>query len=370
VIDAEILGQRIAETRTRAGLTQAEVAAAISMPRSALTKIEAGDRRVTALELARIAEALDYRIEWLLDDPPAAITSHRNTQDPGAPSPRIDLVIERVARNVEFVAEENERFSLETAPVQQVPATAAEAETLAASARELLGLDPLGPVTGLADKVAAIGLLVFVLDLGAETADAATILLEAGAAGVVNGALHTGRRRLALAHELGHYLVADDFTVDWRVAEYQPGQQRESLLDRFARAMLLPAADVKANWSDYSTGDGDLRTAAVRLASEYRVDMATLAMRLVELQVLGRSEASKVRTVRTTRADIVELNLVVADEMAPPALPRAFEAAVLQLYRSETISAARAVDLLLDTWEEDALPPLPRRSEAEIWQYV
>jgi len=212
--------------------------------------------------------------------------------------------------------------------------------------------------------------LVFVLDLGAETADAATILLEAGAAGVVNGALRTGRRRLALAHELGHYLVADDFTVDWRVAEYQNGQQRESLLDRFARAMLLPAADVKAHWSDYSRGDGDLRTAAVRLASEYRVDMATLAMRLVELQVLGRSEASKVRTVRTTRADIVELNLVVADEMAPPALPRAFEAAVLQLYRSETISPARAVDLLLDTWDEDALPPLPRRSEAEIWQYV
>src|SRR5262249_9239289 len=178
--------------------------------------------------------ALDHRIEWFLDDPPAAIVSHRNTQDPGAPSPRIDLVIERVARNVEFVVELNEQFSLRPAPVHQVPTTAAEAEKLAASVRELLGLDPLGPVTGLADKVGTIGLLVFVLDLGAETADAATILLKAGAAGVVNGALRTGRRRLALAHELGHYLAACDFTCDWRVAEHQRRPPPESPPNRIA----------------------------------------------------------------------------------------------------------------------------------------
>jgi Zn-dependent peptidase ImmA (M78 family)/DNA-binding XRE family transcriptional regulator len=370
VLDREALGQRIAEARGRAGLTQAELAAAIEMSRSTLTKIETGARRVTALELSRIAVALNIRFEWLLEDAPAAIVSHRNAQDPGAPSPRIDGVIERVARNVEFVLDQNERFSLQTAPLQPVPTSAREAETLATSARELLVLEPHEPAVGLAGKTAALGLLVFALDLGTEAADAATILLRSGGATVVNGALRTGRRRLALAHELGHYLVADDFTVDWRVAEYREEQQRESHLDRFARALLLPAAEVKSRWTDYSTGDGDLRTAAVRLASEYRVDMATLAMRLAELEVLGHSEVRKVRTVRTTRADIVELNLVVAQEMEPPALPRAFEAAVLQLYRSETISAARAVDLLLDTWDEDALPPLPPRSEAEIWQYV
>lgn len=370
MVDAEILGRRIAEARGRAGVTQAELASAISMSRPALTKLEAGDRRVTALELARIAEALDVRIEWFLQEAPAAIISHRNAQDPAAPSPSMDLVIERVARNVEFVIEQNERFSLRTAPVQPMPTSVADAEALARTARELLGLDALEPATGLADKVAALGLMVFALDLGIEAADAATILLRTGAATVVNGALRTGRRRLALAHELGHYLVADDFTVDWRVAEYQDGQQRESLLDRFARALLLPGAAIQSRWDAYRTGEGDARTAAVRIASEYRVDMATLANRLREVGTLGYGEANTVRAVHTTRADIVELNLVVADELAHPALPRAYEVAVLQLFRSETVSPARAIDLLLDTWDEEGLPALPKRSEDAIWQYV
>jgi transcriptional regulator with XRE-family HTH domain len=51
-------GERIATACNRAGLTQAELASAISVDRSALTKIEIGSRRVSALELTRIAEAL------------------------------------------------------------------------------------------------------------------------------------------------------------------------------------------------------------------------------------------------------------------------------------------------------------------------
>jgi hypothetical protein len=51
-------------------------------------------------------------------------------------------------------------------------------------------------------------------------------------------------------------------------------------------------------------------------------------------------------------------------------LPRVYERSVLRLYRAETISAARALDLLLDTWEEDGLPPLAERREEEVWQYL
>lgn len=42
------------------------------------------------MELARVTEALDVRIEWFVEDAPAAIVSRRNAQDPGAPSPRIE----------------------------------------------------------------------------------------------------------------------------------------------------------------------------------------------------------------------------------------------------------------------------------------
>lgn len=370
-IDAKTIGQRIAEARGRAGLTQAELAAAVQLDRSVLAKAESGQRRVSALELARFADALDMRIEWFVQDAPPAILSRRNAQDPGAPSPRIDAMAVRIAREVEFVAEHDDRFTLPDVPVQATPETVDQAEALAATARDLIGVEEEGPCTHLATKVATRGLLVFSFDLGVESADAATILLRNGGIALINGELRVGRRRLALAHELGHYLVADDYTVDWRVAEYQDTDHRESLFDRFARALLLPKESLRAIWARYTSGDhGDTHTAAVRIASSYRVDMATLARRLVELGIVNHTDAHQIRSVRTTRADIVELDLVVGEELTPPDLPREYERAVLRMFRCESISAARALDLLLDTWTAETLPELPKRAEDQIWQYI
>ncbi|HET8640932.1 MAG TPA: helix-turn-helix transcriptional regulator, partial [Pseudonocardiaceae bacterium] len=97
-VDAAAVGQRIADARGRAGLTQAQLAAAASLDRSALAKIEAGNRRVSALELARVAEVLGVRIEWFVYEAPEAIISRRSAQEPGTPSPRIDAAVERVTR--------------------------------------------------------------------------------------------------------------------------------------------------------------------------------------------------------------------------------------------------------------------------------
>lgn len=365
------MGRRIAEARLRAELTQDQLATEVQLDRSALAKIESGHRRVSAIELARLGGALDARIEWFVQDVPDAIVSRRNARDPGAPSPRIDTMVERIAREAEFVVEQDERLSLPAVSTRAMPETTTQAEELAASARVWLGVDGDGPCVHLADKATTLGLLVFSLDLGVESADAATVLLRNGGISLINGGLRVGRRRLALAHELGHYLVADDYTVDWRVAEHQGNEHREKMFDRFARALLLPETGLRAIWTHYaSDDDSDMRTAAVRAASSYRVDMATLARRLIELGIVDHGDADSIRSIRTTRADIVELDLVVGEELVPPALPREYERAILRLFRSESISTARALDLLLDTWTEEMLPELPKRTEDQIWQYV
>lgn len=49
------LGERLKEARKYLGLKQEEVAAYLKIPRTALTDIENGQRRVEALELARLA---------------------------------------------------------------------------------------------------------------------------------------------------------------------------------------------------------------------------------------------------------------------------------------------------------------------------
>jgi hypothetical protein len=98
--------------------------------------------------------------------------------------------------------------------------------------------------------------------------------------------------------------------------------------------------------------------------------MATLARRLSELNVIKPADAERVRRVRTTKADIVELDLLVHHELEPPALPRRYVESVPRLYRTESISPARATDLLLDTWDEGDLPELPRLPEHAIWKFV
>lgn len=359
------IGERVAEARAEAGLTQMQLASAVGVDRSALAKIETGARRVSATELVAIARELRRRVEWFVDPGPPSIVSYRASK-PGIAVQAIDTELDRIVRDVEFVTGESPGLIQDVPEVAARPQTLAEADALAVSARAMLGLRPDAPAHDLADLVAGIGLLPFAIRLS-EGADAGTVLLRAGGVSVINGDLHAGRRRLALAHELGHYLIADPYTTDWRVAS-SDSEALESRLDRFARALLLPESDLRTRWGAWAQEpDETLRDAAVRAGSHYRVDMATLARRLSELGLVSADHAENIRHVRTKRADIVEKNLVVHRELEPVSLPRRYEQAVLRLFKSEAVTTDRALGLLLGTFDNDALPDLPALPPSEIW---
>ncbi len=59
-------GRRIAAARHAEGLSQAALAAALALDRTAISKIESGTRRVGSVELAQIARTLNRPIEWFL----------------------------------------------------------------------------------------------------------------------------------------------------------------------------------------------------------------------------------------------------------------------------------------------------------------
>lgn len=362
--ESELLGARVAATRRDAGLTQEECAARVGIARSALAKVETGMRGINAMELVRLAQALEMRVEWFFEDAPQAVLSRRNAAEPGAPSPSVDLFTERITREVEFLQRLGGLELTET-PAIAFPKTSEQAEDAAGETRRQLGYDQEQPATALDARASDLGLLAFSWGFGEHGADGASILLARGGVAVVNGSYQTGRRRLTLAHELGHYVFSDEYSTDWRVTE-PPAVRRECRIDRFARAFLLPAAALRSRWS----GGDHTRVDAVRLASEYRVDMATLARRLQELEIASPQELAVVRTTRTRQSDIVELGLIVADELSPPSLPDAYMKAVLNLYRREEVSAARALDLLLDTWQGDDLPDLPPLPADAVWSFV
>lgn len=60
-----VLGKRIKEEREYRGLSQDEVARYLGVPRSAVSLIESGARRVSAEELSRLAELYQTTMESL-----------------------------------------------------------------------------------------------------------------------------------------------------------------------------------------------------------------------------------------------------------------------------------------------------------------
>jgi transcriptional regulator with XRE-family HTH domain len=67
-INRQALGERLRMAREYVGLKQDEVARHLAIPRSALSNIEAGQRKVDALELAHLAKLYQRPASWFTDD--------------------------------------------------------------------------------------------------------------------------------------------------------------------------------------------------------------------------------------------------------------------------------------------------------------
>jgi len=73
-----LIPERLREARKLAGLSQGHVAKILGLHRPSISEMEAGNRRVSADELARLAEIYDVSVAWLIGEAPETI----DAQDP------------------------------------------------------------------------------------------------------------------------------------------------------------------------------------------------------------------------------------------------------------------------------------------------
>ena len=66
------LGERLRDARKYVGLSQEEAAAMLKLPRTAITDIESGQRKVEALELKRMAELYRQPFSHFTGEDPAS----------------------------------------------------------------------------------------------------------------------------------------------------------------------------------------------------------------------------------------------------------------------------------------------------------
>lgn len=264
------LGEQIRRFRVQRRLDQTELAERIGLDRSAVSKIESGTRRVTALELVRIAQALDVHVPDLMFLPPEPVRAARATvgsfhdtaTDTEAALFEAQVQLDRLLRDAEQLRSSGHlRPGVTIAPTNW--GTDDDAVQLAAHAREALGIgdQPLG---ALVEVCAHFGLWLCPLEL---PVDGLSATPEPGFGVAVIAAGDPGRRRATAAHELGHHLSGDNYSSDASIPHSQA--DRERLIERFTAEFLLPRSAARRRLVDIPVEER--RDALVALCTDYRV---------------------------------------------------------------------------------------------------
>ena len=345
------IGSRVALARDRAGFTQQQLGDRLGIHRSAVTRIEQGQRQLDALELAQIADGLGRSVEWFLTEPPAAIASHRDGLSEDADVRRLEDELETAARDVELLVEVGD-LPLAAAALPSGVTNFDDAERGARDARGLMGVSD-GPLLDLQSMVERLGLLAFSIDLGPSIIDGGYVRVSGAGVALVNGTADPGRRRFTLAHELGHHLLADEYTPDFGLASTR--SEREALINAFAIHFLMPRSAVTRRWEQLAD-EPDVRRRLIVIAAEYRVSWTAALTQASTLRLITREQFAVLEVSRPTPADYFELGIRFEAELVPVALPPAYSKAVIRSYRRGVIALDRAVELLRGTVTADDLP--------------
>ncbi|GAA3834824.1 helix-turn-helix domain-containing protein [Amycolatopsis tucumanensis] len=355
------IGERVREARVSAGLSQGELAAEIGLDRTMVVKVERGARRLDALEVARLAEALAVPLGYFLDPRPAVVSRRSSPllDDTGTNSGRAESRLE--AALFEWLGEVRQLIDLGLLSALEPltfpgkvdgPTAAREA---ARWLRKHLGLG-VGPIDTMMSVCERAGQFLLVTEL---TGDGASLTDDGLAVAVVNSAADPGRRRATAAHELGHLVLGDEYSTDLGVAASR--EDRERAIDAFAAELLLPVSVVREGWPREEV---PAREFLIELAARYRTSWSTAIRQAQHAEVVEGSTARRWRASTPTRAEMLEaLGWAPQPDLTSVTVPPSFAHAVMEAWRSDQITSDRAVELLHGQITIDDLPP---RDDAEL----
>lgn len=342
------LGRRIAEARADNGVTQADLARAVGLERTAFVRIESGERKVSATELVAITGALGKPVDWFFTESPPAVVSRRRDPAVGGFSRRIDLALELVSRDAAFLTD-REIVTCPDIAARKAPGSYKEAEQLACEVRAELDC-PNGPLPDLQSAAESLGLLGFSFDLGPDAGDAAYAEVGDLGVAVINGATDPGRRRFSLAHELGHHLVGDAYEPAPRLG----AGDTERMFQAFAAYLLMPRTAVLGLWEEFA--DQPVRRAAIAVAVRFSVSWTAACNQLRNLDLIDSRERERLVENALRKGELFEFGERFGIELEPPSIPPGYARSVVSAYRRKLLTAARTLELLHGTVREADLP--------------
>jgi transcriptional regulator with XRE-family HTH domain len=360
VVDWADIGERVRECRLAARLSQDELARAIGLERSVIAKVEAGTRRVDALELARLSTALKVPLSHFLSPRPPVLSRREPlVEDTDSETSRRSYQLE-----AKLLAWLRDVRQMVEAGVFQLPrlltyAGVADAEGAREAARwtrDRLGLGRQ-PIDTLMSVCEQAGQLVLVTDL---PGDGASLRDDDIAVAVVSREPDPGRRRATAAHELGHLVLGDEYSSDLGVSASRA--DRESVIDAYAAEVLLPSEAVSEAVS--AAPSADLRDVLILLAARYRTSWSLVVRQAADAGALDQASVSRWIPAKPTRAELLEaVGWAPQPDLEAVRVPPRYADAVMRAWRSGVVTAARAVELMHGQIKVD---DLPRREEVDL----
>jgi len=265
-----------------------------------LSSIESGEREIKAWELAKLAEIYGRKIDYFLS-PQAKIVQPRilwrnpeKTENKVEAERRFVSFCQNYKRLLEITNEEGSKISFLVQPekTQFKKGGFDYAVELAEECRKTLNLGGR-PAYSLANVLEQLlNILILYIDVGTTVSGASTSG-NFGKAILVNAGDAPWRQNYDLAHELFHLVTWDIFS-DEEIYSVKKGKSEvEQWADVFASAILLPAEEVRREFSKRLEGAKISYINLVEIAREFKVSIEALLWRLVNLKLLKRKDVIK-----------------------------------------------------------------------------
>lgn len=349
-MDISSLGRRLAQAREDAEMTQAGLGRAVDLDRTAINRLENGERKLNVPELVRIAGVLRRPLSYFVSEPAPAVISRRNAGSLAHDTTRrLDSELDHFAADISTLLNRD----ILSAPERltfPLPSDHESAERVALAARSHAGLGD-GPIPDLSSAVEALGMYLFVTSLGDGVADGGCVEVDteegAVAAAVVNGDTPPGRRRMTLAHELGHWMFGDAYDTG-------ASQGAERMINSFAIHFLAPRSGVSAMWS--LNRAAPVYDRALTVAARFQLSWSAAVGQLKNLHLIDDNEYRVLSHDEPRLGDFLRLGVSWRREMDPPFLSQGLVSAILDAYVDGRLTDARSIELLRGSLNMDELP--------------
>jgi Zn-dependent peptidase ImmA (M78 family)/transcriptional regulator with XRE-family HTH domain len=341
------LGRRLGVAREAAGLTQAQLSAALGFnDRQTLQAIEAGHRGVSADELVALIDATGKDLEFFTDPFRLVDEGRFSFRAHGASDAGLLEFEETAGSWVAFWREEGKRQKTQTSPIRprldlHENSTYADAQAAGEALWENwnLGDVPADRLVEVAEN--QLSLLVLHVDMPKGISGAACQASGSDTV-LVNRLEPEGRRHFDLAHEIFHVLTWDALPprrVDRENPSGYKDKHIERLADNFAGALLMPLALLEPSWkarpeqislAEWITG----------IASRLQVSGQAVKWRLANLGFISTSDLKRLR----------QDSLISQEGASPPAaFSRAFMERAARAIERGHVSVMRLARLLETT---------------------